>query len=183
MMDLQSLDRRLAARAIEEDLVRINSRPVHISIVEHAKSTLEAQLSHLDLLRGVATPEEAADLDAEMGRKRAHLEKIRAELTARAVAERVDSAESNEASRLVPTITWKDLFDQVLEKRKQNGESKTALLKLWLREHPRLCRTQVTDFLAGRIERRVSARCCEKIKMAIRTSAEKLGLPTRTSSD
>ena len=78
-MDLQSLDRRLAARAIEEDLVRINSRPVHISIVENAKSILEAQLSQLASYRGVAAPEEAADLDAEIGRKRAHLEKIRAE--------------------------------------------------------------------------------------------------------
>ena len=71
----------------------------------------------------------------------------------------------------------------MLEKRKQNGESKTALLELWLGEYPGLCRTPVTDFLAGRTEKRVSARCCEKIKIAIRTSAEKLGLPTRTSSD
>jgi hypothetical protein len=182
-MNLESLDRRLAARAIEEDLKRMNSRPVHISIVENAKSILEAQMSQLASYRGVAPPEDVAELDAEIGRKKAQLEKIRAELTSRAIAERVDSAESDGASRLVPTITWKDWFDQVLEKRKQNGESKTALLKLWLREHPGLCRTQVTDFLAGRIEKRVSARCCEKIKTAIRTSAEKLGLPTRTSLD
>jgi hypothetical protein len=164
-------------------LQRTNSRPVHISLVENAKCILEAQLSELASYYAVTSPEEAADLDAEIERKKAHLERIRAELASRAAAERVDSAESDGASRPVPTITWKDLFDQVLEKRKQNGESKTALLDLWLGEHPGLSRTQVTDFLAGRIKGRVSGNKLEKIQTAIRNSAQQLGLPTQTTSE
>jgi hypothetical protein len=182
-MNLESLDRRLAARAIEDDLLRSNSRPVHISLVESTKSTLEAQLSFLASLRGVATPEQAAELEEEIRGKRAHLEKICAELADRNAAGRADQADLGGEIYHAPTITWKDLFDQVLEKKRIHGESKKALLEDWLKKHPGLSRTQVYDFLAGKTDGRISVSKRGEIQTAIRTSAEQLGLPTRTNSD
>lgn len=182
-MDLQSLDRRLAARAIEEDVQRLYSRPVHISIVENARSILEAELSYLLSLRSVATPEEAAELDAKMELKRAHLARICAELAARDAASAVGTSDSEGAMHRNPTISWRDLFDQIIEKKRLHGESDTALMRDWLKEHQGLSRSQVYDFLAGRIKGRVSAIKREKIRTAILTSAEQLGLPTRTNSD
>jgi hypothetical protein len=182
-MDLHALDRRLAARAIEEDVQRMNSRPIHISIVEGARSMLESELSYLLSLRTVATSEEAAELDAKMELKRAHLERICAELTARSAADQIAPPDSDGAIHQKPTINWKDLFCQIIQKRRFHGESDTVLLRDWLKEHQGISRSQVYDFLAGRIKGRVSDSKCEKIRTAILTSAEQLGLPTRINSD
>lgn len=78
------------------------------------------------------------------------------------------------------SITYVLLLRQVLERRNQSGESKMAVLESWVSEHRELSRTQVTDYLAGRIKGRVSAKKCEKIEAAILASTEKLKSATRT---
>jgi|ERR1017187_1393232 hypothetical protein len=69
------------------------------------------------------------------------------------------------------------LFGRVLEKRMVNGQCKTAVFGTWLRENRTLCRTQVTDYLAGRIQGKVGTEKRLAIEGAITASAKKDGLP------
>jgi hypothetical protein len=59
------------------------------------------------------------------------------------------------------------LFDKVLKK--QNFDS-------WLKDHKGLSRTQVTDYRAGRIRKKISPAKRSDIETAIRQSAKRLGL-------
>ncbi len=60
-----------------------------------------------------------------------------------------------------------ELLDRVLEK---------ISLEIWVKDNKGLCRTQVTDYRAGRISRRVSLEKRKAIEKAIVASAEQLGL-------
>jgi hypothetical protein len=181
-------------RSIGQELERINSRPIELSVIKNAKSFLEAKLKYLAGLQEIATPEEAHELDAEAARLRAQLDKMDAELAARADEEEakpgiplarneVLGSESSATTVERKTTDYVLLFNQVLERSKRSGESATAALEGWLNENRGLCRTQVTDYRAGRIKGRVSASKCKAIEAAIRASAQELGLPTRTDSD
>jgi len=67
------------------------------------------------------------------------------------------------------------LFERVLAKRKVSSESKTATLEAWVTENG-LNRTQVTDYLAGRIKGRIGPERRREIETAIMASAKKLGI-------
>jgi len=191
-MDLASLDWRRYQREIEQERLRINSRPIEIAI-EDVKHTLELELNYLAGLREVATPEEACELDVQMESLRAQLSKIDAELAARIDSEKaelrlgprgeVPEIDPGATTQTSEAINYVLLFSQVLEKRRRPSESKTAVLKDWLQEHRDLCRTQVTDYLAGRTDGRVGKNKCRAIEVAILASAEALGLTTRIDSD
>jgi hypothetical protein len=192
-VDQESLDRRSYERSIQQELERMNSRPIESSAIQNAKSILEGNLKELTRFREVATPEEARELDVELEQLRSRLTEIDAELAARPDEEIVEPGpDSRHEARvqgpsattiLSEAINYRRLFEQVLEKRKQNGEKKTELLAVWLKEHADLRRTPVTDYLGGRVKGRVSSEKCEAIEAAILESATKLGLTTRTSSD
>jgi hypothetical protein len=189
-MDLESLDRRTFQRAIEKEVERMNSLPIHISVVKSAKSALEQKLKYFAGLREVATPEEAGEIDAEMTRLSNHLTKIDAELAARADEDTVDPStlpdkapEAVTASREARVAECTALFAQVLDLLNKNGESKSALQSTWLEENPGISRTQLTDYLGGRIKGRVSAPKCTEIERAILASAAALGLKTSSRSD
>jgi hypothetical protein len=191
--DLESLDKRSFERSIVQELARINSRPVELSAIENAKSALESELKYLTGLREVATPKEASELDAHITRRRTQLAKIRKKLAAHADREKVDpkadlpsemrGAESSATTIQDGGIDYVRLFNQVLERGMQSGESQKVVLADFLKEHPGISRTQVTDYRAGRTQGRVSPGKCRTIEAAILASAARLGLTTRTSSD
>jgi hypothetical protein len=188
-MDLRSLDQRSFERSIQRYVEAIYSRPICSSVLRYGKAIAESRLKELVTLREVAFQEELCELDLETARLRSKLIEIDAELAARADAERVDPVAQNEDRNSAPplansqVIDHRLLLDRVLERRMQNGERKTWALAAWLQEHRGLCRTQVTDYRAGRITGRVSATKRAAIEAAILASAEKLGLKPRTNSD
>jgi hypothetical protein len=191
-MDLASLDWRRYQWEIEQERLRMSSRSIEIAI-EDVKHTLELELKYLAGLREVATPEEASDLDVQMESLRAQLSKIDAELAARIDIEKAElgpgplgeepEIDPGATTQTSEAINYVLLFSQVLEKRRRPSESKTVVLKDWLQEHRDLCRTQVTDYLAGRTDGRVGKDKCRAIEVAILASAEALGLTTRINSD
>ena len=143
-------------------------------------------------MREVGTPEETREMDEQLERLKAHLNRIDAEPSARAAEEQVKpgdlqreapGAESCGTTGQNEATDYVLLFNRVLEKSRQSGESKTSAFKTWLKEHRGLARTQVTDYLAGRIKGRVGDSKRKAIEAAILASAARLGLTTRTSSD
>jgi hypothetical protein len=191
-MDLESLDWRRYRWEIEQERLRMDSRPIEIAI-EDVKHTFELELKYLAGLRDVATPEEACELDVQLERLRAQLARINIELATRADAEEVDplmdlphgesTAESGATTPENAAIEYSALFKQVLEKRNEHGESKENLQAAWLNENPTISRTQLTDYLGGRIKGRVSASKCAAIQDAILASAATLGLTAPTRSE
>lgn len=180
-LDLASLDKRRFHRAIEQYAEELHSRPVEASIIANAKLMLEHELKDLASLRDVATPEEARELDLRMERMRVRIGQLEKELAP--LPDQPLASKSAQTASQFQTTDYVSLLEKVLEQRGGAGEAKTKILALWLSEHPGLSRTQVTDYLAGRIERRVSAAKCKAIEDAILASAHQLGLTTRSDSD
>ncbi len=192
-MDLEALNRRRCARLIGQEVERMKARSVELFNFEASRSILTSELNFLAELRVEATPEEARELDAKVEGLQARLTRINAEALARADNDEVEAspdspieasgAESDAAAPPNEVAEYKRLFDQVLDRRTQHGENKTAVFEDWLREQTGIHRTQVRDYLAGNIKGHVSPKKCKVIEAAILASAAKLGLTTRTSSD
>jgi hypothetical protein len=191
-MDLESLDRRSFERSIEQEVERIKARPINLSVIANAKSTLESELKYLAQLREVATPEEIRELDSKRRRLGAKLARIAAELAARNNEQEVEAgasdvgSEAQVESRVTElrskAINYVPLFNEVLANRRQNDQSLETVLQNWLEEN-KLSRTTVTDYRAGKAKGYVSPRMRRKIEGAIIRSAKKLGLPTPTDAD
>lgn len=192
-MDLEALDRRRCARLIGQEVERMKARSRELFNYKASRSILTSQLNYLADLRVDATPDEAREIDARVEGLQVRLTRINPEAVARGDNEEVETslelsieaseAESETASPQYKPTDYALLFNRVLEKRKRCGEKKTAILADWLKEHTSLSRTQLTDYLGGRITGRVSASRCKEIEAAIVASATKLGLTMGTSSD
>lgn len=77
-----------------------------------------------------------------------------------------------------------DLLDKVLSHLKKPSEAQHVAIEAFLQLHraPRLNRTQLMDYRAGRIRRRISAARRAEIEAAIRDSAANLiDHPTQTN--
>jgi len=191
-MDWEALDRRSCAR-FGQEVERMKARSRELFNFTASRTILTSQLNYLADLRVDATPDEAREIDARVEDLQARLTRMDAEALARADNDEVEAspdlrieasgAESEAVSRQCEPVDYILLFHLIVEKLKQHGENKTAVLGDWLREHPRLSRTQLTDYLGGRIKGRVSASLCKDIEAAILASATKLGLTTGTNSD
>ena len=68
------------------------------------------------------------------------------------------------------------LFEEIIGLRRGPGQPKTSVQEDWLEENHGLSRTQLTDYLGGRIAGRVSAKKRNAIEKAISASAQRLGL-------
>ena len=70
-MDLKALDQRRFLKSIERYVEQLTSRPIELSIILNAKSTIEQQLKYFEELREAANADESCELDAEIARLRA----------------------------------------------------------------------------------------------------------------